>query len=609
MSLIKSAPRALGLCAALILAAACDSLNVVNPNAPHSKNDALQDPGTVKAIAFGAMRTWYLTSQGGLGQDMYPSLTLAVMARSHVAAWNNFNIRFYTGCTNANWDVYTTATRGTCGTEDLGALYPRVEWQNNPGSAQRTQIEPLWYGSYAALSSANGVLTAIRANGLLIDDPETTTMVETMAVLVQALSFSGLALNYDKAFIVDYTTDITSLTFSTRTQLRDAALAKFDEAIALANGATFDVPGDFFGSPGVSYDNVKIAQIANTMAARTLAYFPRDGAENATVDWTRVKNYAQNGISSGTPFNLIFHQDACFNWCDFLKVWSNDMTTMRIHSRVAHLLDPATQPDPWEISTNSAPRSPDARLGDGTFRGPASYAKAIIEAFPDTNCAKPVGCTGGTDFVWSFDREIQNTSRGAWHQNAVGQIRYDSLPGCGDNPQGSSNPGDKDAPVVLAAENDLLWAEALIRGPTPDLATAATLINKTRVGRGGASLAKPGFLPATAGDPNLLVELQYEQDVELIGSNMAPFYNQRRIDKLEPLTPHEMPIPAKELGVLGLGLYTWGGASNPPNSTAPARASASVVRALVTNAPQVWADMERRWQATQQQRRAGLRRQ
>jgi len=36
---------------------------------------------------------------------------------------------------------------------------------------------------------------------------------------------------------------------------------------------------------------------------------------------------------------------------------------------------------------------------------------------------------------------------------------------------------------------------------------------------------------------------------------------------------------------------------------------ASIVRALVTNAPQVWADMERRWQATQQQRRAGVSRQ
>ena len=596
MSLIKSAPRALGLCAALILAAACDSLNIVNPNAPHSKTDALQDPGTVKSIAFGAMRTWYLTSQGGLGQDQYPSLTMAVMARSHVAAWNNFNIRFYTGCTNANWDVYTTATRGTCGTEDLGALYPRIEWQNDPGSAQRTQIEPLWYGSYAALSSANAVLTAVRANHLAIEDAATTKMVETMALLVQGLSFSTLALNYDKGFIVDYNTDITHLTFATRTQLRDFALAKFDTVITFANGTNFGVPGDFFGQPSVSYDNVKIAQIANTMAARTLAYFPRDSAENAAVDWARVGAYASKGISSGTPFNLIFHQDACVNWCDFLKVWSNDMTTMRVHSRVAHLMDPATQPDPWNIALNSAPSSPDARLGDGTFRGPVDYTD-LIEVFPDTNCAKPGGCTGGTDFVWSYDQEIQNTSRGAWHQNAVGQIRYDSLPGCGDNPQGSSNPGDKDAPVVLAAENDLLWAEALIRGPTPDLATAATLINKTRVGRGGASLTKPGFLPATAADPNLLAELQYEQDVELIGSNTAPFYNQRRINKLEPLTPHEMPVPAKELGVLGQGLYTWGGAGNPPNSSLTASASPGVVRALVVNAPQVWAEMEQQARA------------
>src|SRR5207237_2597501 len=161
------APRALGLCAALILAAACDSLNVDNPNAPHSKSDALQDPGTVKSIAFGAMRTWYLTSQGGLGQDQYPALTMAVMARSHVAAWNNYNIRFYTGCTNANWDVYTTATRGTCGTEDLGAIYPRVEWQNNPGSAQRTQIEPLWSRISSTLSMVTGVITSVITHGLM----------------------------------------------------------------------------------------------------------------------------------------------------------------------------------------------------------------------------------------------------------------------------------------------------------------------------------------------------------------------------------------------------------------------------------------------------------
>src|SRR5439155_1009935 len=87
---------------------------------------------------------------------------------------------------------------------------------------------------------------------------------------------------------------------------------------------------------------------------------------------------------------------------------------------------------------------------------------------------------------------IQNKSRGAWHQSAVGQVRYDSLATCGDNPQGEVT-GSGDAPAVLAAENDLIWAEALIRQGTPDLVTAATLINHTRVGpdllgrRGGRS--------------------------------------------------------------------------------------------------------------------------
>src|SRR6058998_937357 len=198
MSLTKRIPEVLGLVAALVLAGGCETLNVKNPNAPDSAR-LLTDPATVQSIAIGAMRTWFSTTQGPTdGADPYPGPTLTVMARSHVAAWNNFNIRFYTGCTAGDWDVYTSATNGTCSTEQLGAVYSRIEWQNNPASAQRTQIEPLWYGYYSALSSANDVLKAIRQKGLVITDGETTKMVETMATLVQALSLSGIALNYDQ---------------------------------------------------------------------------------------------------------------------------------------------------------------------------------------------------------------------------------------------------------------------------------------------------------------------------------------------------------------------------------------------------------------------------
>jgi len=86
------------------------------------------------------------------------------------------------------------------------------------------------------------------------------------------------------------------------------------------------------------------------------------------------------------------------------------------------------------------------------------------------------------------------------------------------------------------------------------------------------------------------VELQYKQDVELIGSNMARFTTSGG-SKARAAHAARDADPGEGLGVLGLGLYTWGGASNPPNSTArheSGRPAARVVRALVTNAPQVW---------------------
>src|SRR2546426_700767 len=465
MSLTKRIPEVLGLVAALVLAGGCETLNVKNPNAPDSAR-LLTDPATVQSIAVGAMRTWYSTTQGPTdGADPYPGLTLSVMAKSHVAAWNNYNIRFYTGCTDAAFPGYPT---GSCNGSSEGSPYPRIEWQNDAASAQRTQIEYLWYGYYSALSSANDVVTAIRKKNLVITDAATTKMVETMGVL-------------------------------------------------------------------------------------TLAYFPRTAAENvnpSVVNWATVVSYAKNGISSttaGTAFDWVFHQDGCINWCDFFKVWSNDMTTMRIHSRVAHLMDP-NLPDPWAVAGSSSPHSPDNRLGDGTMRADRASPEfaSAMSVNPDLTG------NGGYDYVWSFDQEIQRKTRGLWHQSAVGQVRYDSLASCGDNPEGLPT-GVGDGPVILAAENDLIWAEALIRAPTQDLATAATLINNTRVGPDRMGRPRGGLTAASAADgtAGLLAELQYEQDVELPGSNgFAPFFNQRRIDNLEPLTPHEMPVPAKELGVL-----------------------------------------------------------
>src|SRR5437879_12726786 len=140
-------------------------------------------------------------------------------------------------------------------------------------------------------------------------------------------------------------------------------------------------------------------------------------------------------------------------------------------------MDPATQRDPWNLAANPAPNSADNRLGDGTMRADragAAYADAM-EVDPDLTG------NGGTDYVWSFHQENQNKSRGLWHQSAIGQVRYDSLTACGDNPQGQ-DVGQGDTPVVLAAESDLIWEEGLLRQASPNPGAAETLINYTQVG-------------------------------------------------------------------------------------------------------------------------------
>ena len=43
--------------------------------------------------------------------------------------------------------------------------------------------------------------------------------------------------------------------------------------------------------------NVEFKKLCNTMAARILAYMPRNKTQLAAVNWARVKTYADAGIT------------------------------------------------------------------------------------------------------------------------------------------------------------------------------------------------------------------------------------------------------------------------------------------------------------------------
>ncbi len=703
MSTLKRISRVAPVAAGLLLAGACDTLNIADPNDP-DKQRVLTDATSVEGLAAGALKSWFNVTQA-----MDPNGALTTMANNYTASWNNFQMRIYSS-------------------------QPRVSWQNSLTSTARVEIESFWYGYYAALSSTNDVVYSIRAG--LFKGKADSAMVENLAYLLQGLTVGQLALNYDQGFVVDYNSDLSTLPIKTRLQMRDWALAKLDTAIAMASASTYTWPDAWTGGAGCGggeprahapapCTNVSVKQIASTMAARLLAYYPRGASETQpAAEWDRVKAYTTNGISSTTPFDFGFVGDGCVKFCDELRLWANDLTTMRTDTRVSHMLDSVTQEDPFPVNNpltrvtatitgsaapqtvtplsmqnispgrqlaiacapldpsctgtrfvvtgttattftavipqsypapttlsaaitkdptapqtatpasvagittgmllwiddatpeavvvtavtattfsavfqsnhpsgavvavaihrsggglgNPLPNVVDLRLGDGTY-GSASLAASVGGI--------PGDATAGTDYAWN-PLAIFRPARGQYHQTNIGQIRYDYL---GFSAPDGSGGGFGFAPVVLAAENDLVRAEALIRGTAPDLATAATLINKTRVTRGG--------LPAAAaadGVAGLLAKLQYEQDVELAGDGATPYYNRRRIDGLLPLTPHQMPIPAKELGVLGLPEYTFGGAS-PAFLMAPSGQTYSstqpVVNAskLLQDAPRIWNEL------------------
>ena len=518
----------IGLAASL----GCKSLDVENPNAPDAKR-AFADPSAVAGLVTGGFKGWW-----DAHSEYNSALLLSTMADGLTASWNNFNIRYYSSEGNE--------------------CPVRCGWDNNPSSAFRFQIETYWYGNYAALSNANDVLTAIRTNHIQIVSAANTKLLEAAAVTLEGLVFSEIGTNYDQGFIVTEATDLSTpekvaaLNFSTRVQMRDAAITKLGEAATLWGAVTAtSVPKEWFGKVNQPvYSPADMVRMIRTAQAMTLAFYPRNAAENAQVNWSQVATYASQGVSTGTV-DIGYYDDRT-DFYDGVKEWGADPTTMRVDTRVARLITDGPQgetlrhKDPWpDPAGNPQPDAFDKRVGDGTY--------GIDDDFLGAGTIKFSGHEG-SDYLYAEKAQFR-PARGQYHQSNLGYRRYSYLayPGYG-------LPGEDGKGLALQFTRtlgDLLWAEGLIRGGG-SATQAATLLNKTRVTRGGLSA-----LTGAETQAQLLTALQYEQDIELLGTSGSVFFNRRRIDGLKSGTPRHMPVPAKELQVLQKELYTFGGPGKP----------------------------------------------
>ena len=504
----------------LFALAACNpDLNVTNPNNPDVAR-AIATPGDVRNLIGNSFNTAYLGMQGAARP--YPAAATAVMADNLTASFGNFGMRF-------------------------NGQEPRLAYENSSAADDGRLASDPYEQLYAGLGAVNDGLAAVK-RGIVIQvtpaAPDETEQLVTLGHLVQGLTMGMIGLTFDQGFIVDEDTPLGTATLVPYADVSAAALTKFDKAIAGATGKAWTIPAEFTGGLTITAD--RLARMANTFAARQIAYTARTETENKAANWAKVLQYADKGISTGTSFDVAFEGDGGNLWYDLQKFYGNAASWMRVDQRVVQLFDP-TQPVVY-TSVNPPPRASSADRRFGT------------EATP------------GTDFGY-YPVIPFAVARGVYFFSQWGHDRY------GFHSLESANGLEGNVPLILAAENDLLIAEALVRSGG-DKARAATLINKTRVGRGGLAALSGG-----SSTNDLLAAIFYERDVELMNTSAGQaWFDRRRIDAsltyngvpigntwgfrggsgLQKGTPRHLPVPAKELETLGIPVYTYGGdAPNP----------------------------------------------
>lgn len=430
-----------------------------------------------------------------------PWAALSVTADNMTANFGNFGMRFQN-------------------------VEPRASYNNIASNGDAEMALQPWNRQYKALGAANDVLRAV-AGGIAL--PGGTDQYAALAKFAQAGSLMQLALLYDKAFVVDETFDPLkgAPQFAPYTDVAKAAQGKLDALIAATAGKTWTYSDASTIIPlvGASISATTLNRIANTMNAMLLAYTPRTAADAAKVDWAKVLQYADKGIgtgSAGAPMDMTILSDNN-NWYSYIVYYFDDPTWMRVDQHLVHQMD-ASVPDKF----------------NGTVVTPAGGGDARMTT--DYKLEKGV---------------IGDATRGIYMQSPFSHTRYFYAS------QASATSATGPVPYLLAAENDLLKAEALVR-TTGDLTLACQLINKTRVTRGHLTPADPAD-----GAAALLADITYERQVELTATNGMNFFYVRQADGLQTGTIRHMPVPAAELETLALPIYTFGGVGNPVQNVVP----------------------------------------
>ena len=370
------------------------------------------------------------------------------------------------------------------------AMGPRSAIPRNPISNARGSQGNLgnyrdWVVGHSAERMA--ALGVARLKALTLGSPARDARARAFARFSQGVALGNLALAYDSASILTENDNPEAdagviVPLSGYRQVMTAALAYLDSAIAIASGPAPTGPtGDWFPLPATWVNGNALTggatgtfvQLARSYKARLRAGVARTPAERADitaggiVDWSKVIGDATAGLGATGAADFSISMDRTIGW-DIAWV-AQHFASANWHQMSQFYVGMADTLGGYDTWLATAPLlrptftvvTPDRRFPQGTTR-PAQNAVTI----PGTFAATP----------YFRNRPPGNDSPG----EAIGISQYDFFR------SRAFRVADRVGayPVMTAAEIRLLAAEGYLRSNPPQVATAAALIDVSRVGKG-----------------------------------------------------------------------------------------------------------------------------
>jgi hypothetical protein len=504
--------------------AGCVDLGVTNENNP-DRNQSLKEADALEGLIAGSFRTFYNT--------FYRN-----------GSSNSISVGMHTLVAPALGDEFTTTSYSDarCNPTAELAIEPRQSINNDPVSCAHDWQELTFEEVYKILSNSNDVLKAVFEDKIVIeiDDVDQTPRAVAYSKFWQGMGLALLGTMFDRAWIVDENTPRDAIDdprgkieLSTHTQVLAAAVQKLEDAAAYAQSApSFTVPGAWMLST-MDMNNADLARLARSMAARFMVIGARTPQERAAVNWAKVIQLVDGGVTADYTFNMQSPLGSSNTYLAYAIATSGTRSFADINligeadvsgAYQAWVAKPVNQREKFLITT------PDRRItGSG---GPTAQGTYFIYRATDP-FDRAYGSYHGSFYQF---RRLTQTNQGNW-------------------------------PTISRTELNLYKAEALAR--TGQAQAAADLANLRRVAIGRLpALTAAGVpvaadcVPRTAAGVcgTLLDAIRYERQIEQAGTMGTYMWMDRRgWGTLPKGTPLHLPIPGEQLEILNMERYSFGG--------------------------------------------------